>query len=116
MVEFALVSLALLVLLAGIIQLGLIINTKLNLENIANIGARYAAAAANANDDTAIKEFMVSEARIGLAADAISITPATRFAGEALQVKITYNYNIPVTMGIFPDVITLTASATMMQN
>jgi Flp pilus assembly protein TadG len=116
LVEFALVSLVLVVLLAGIIQLGLIINAKLNLENIANLGARYAASTSHANDDEATKVFMISETELSLTANAITITPATRLAGEALHLTVSYVYPIPVTLGIFPDTITLTSTATMMHN
>jgi Flp pilus assembly protein TadG len=116
LVEFALVSLVLIVLLAGIIQVGLIINTKLSLENITHVGARYAASPLNANNDSATKSFMISEAVLPLTANDITITPTTRLAGESLHLTVTYVYNVPVTLGIFPDTITLTANATMMQN
>ena len=43
MVEFALVSMTLILLLVGIIEFGLIFNTQLALQNAAREGARYAA-------------------------------------------------------------------------
>ena len=43
MVEFALVSMTLILLLVGIIEFGLIFNTQLTLQNAAREGARYAA-------------------------------------------------------------------------
>jgi Flp pilus assembly protein TadG len=116
MVEFALIAVVLILLLAGIIQVGLVIGAKLSLENTANLGARYAAAPLNANDDAAIKAYIINEAGLNLTENDIVITPATRSPGDAVQVTIAYVYQIPVTLGVFPESITLTSAATMMQN
>ncbi|HYH03168.1 MAG TPA: TadE family protein [Bacillota bacterium] len=116
MVEFALISTVLILLLAGIIQFGLIFNTQLNLENAVREGARFASLPANANNETATETFIRSIAKVPLAGSEISITPAWRQPGDSIQVTIQYRYTVPVTLGVFPETIELTASSVMMQN
>jgi Flp pilus assembly protein TadG len=117
LVEFALISLMLILLLAGIIQTGLLISAKLSLENSAHLGARYAVLPFNANNDAAIKAYIINETDLGLAESDISIVPDTqRLSGTMVRVAINYNYRVPVTLGVFPETITLSATAAMMQN
>lgn len=116
MVEFALISSVLILLLAGIIQFGLIFNLQLNLENIAREGARFASLPDNANDDSAARQFMAEIASIPLSGSDITISPAWREPGDAVHITIQYQYRIPVTLGVFPESIELNASSVMMQN
>jgi len=117
MVEFALVSTVLILLLAGIIQFGLIFNVQLGLDNAAREGARFASLGKNANNDSATKSFMRSMvSQVELLESDITITPEVRESGRPVKVTINYDYQIPVTLGIFPEKIALTAAATMMQN
>jgi Flp pilus assembly protein TadG len=117
LVEFALISLVLILLLAGIIQTGLVISAKLSLENSAHLGVRCAVLPLNADNDAAIKAYIINETDLNLTESDISITPDTqRLSGTMVRVVINYNYRIPVTLGVFPETITLSATATMMQN
>lgn len=116
MVEFALISSVLILLLAGIVQFGLIFNLQLNLENIAREGARFASLPDHANDDGAAREFMAEIASIPLSGSDITISPAWREPGDAVHITIQYQYRIPVTLGVFPESIELNASSVMMQN
>jgi Flp pilus assembly pilin Flp len=117
LVEFALISVLLILLLAGIIQVGLVLSAKLSLENITHMGVRYAASPLNANNDAATKAYIINQVdTIHLTEDDIIITPATRLPGDSLHLIITYIYQVPVTLGVFPATIKLTATATMMQN
>lgn len=116
MVEFALISSLLILLLAGIIQFGLIFNVQLGLDNIAREGARYASLPDNANDDAAARAFMAEVANLPLSSGDISISPSWREPGDAVRVTITYQYRVPVTLGVFPESIELNASSVMMQN
>ena len=115
MVEFALVSMVLIIILAGIIQFGLIFNTQLSLENAASTGARYISMPVSRTDsdiNTYIETLVPS---IPLQASNINITPAVRQRGQAFTVTITYNYPIPVTIGVFPNQYTLSAASVAMQ-
>ena len=117
MVEFALIATILIILLAGIIQFGLIFNTQLGLENAVREGARFASLPANANNDQATANYMKSVIpHIPITTGDIQITPITRRIGQPLTVTIQYQYQIPVTLGVFPETISLRASSTMMQN
>lgn len=117
MVEFAIVSTVLILLLAGIIQFGLIFNVQLGLDNAAREGARFASLPSNANNNTATIAFITGlNPHISLTSSNITITPSVRQRGQPVQVKIEYHYKVPVTLGVFPENIKLSASATMMQN
>ena len=116
MVEFALISTVLILLLAGIIQFGLIFSTQLNLENAVREGARYASLPDNANNEEATETFIRNIAKVPLSGNAITITPAWRKPGDSVRVTIRYEYKVPVTLGVFPETIELTASSVMMQN
>jgi Flp pilus assembly protein TadG len=115
MVEFALISTVLIMLLVGIIQFGLIFNTQLSLENAAREGARFAALPDNANNDAATVAFIETVTMVPLSAGDITITPSIRLPGDAITVRIQYDYRVLVTFGVFPETIQLNASAVMMQ-
>lgn len=115
MVEFALISMLLILILVGIIQFGLVFNTQLMLENAARDGARYTAVPANRTDSD-IKAYIISSVPlVSLAASNIQITPALRQSGQPFTLTITYNYRMPVTFGILPETYTLTARTVMMK-
>lgn len=116
MVEFALISTVLILLLAGIIQFGLIFYTQLNLENVVREGARFASLPANANNEAATKNFISRISKVPLTADDIAIIPGWRQPGDSIEVTIQYQYNVPVTLGVFPETVELSASSVMMQN
>lgn len=113
MVEFALVSMFLVLLLAGIIQFGLVFNTFLLLEDAARNAARTAAIA-TLSDDQIKSNIINSTTAIGLDFSNIQIEPAIRTRGQMLTVTINYQYQIPVTFGILPESYSLTARASML--
>ena len=113
MVEFALVSMFLVLLLAGIIQFGLVFNTFLVLEDAARNAARTAAIA-TLSDDQIKSNIINSTTPIVLDFSNIQIEPAIRTRGQMLTVTINYQYQIPVTFGILPESYSLTARASML--
>lgn len=113
MVEFALVSMLLVMLLVGIIQFGLVFNTFLILEDAARNAARTAAIATLSDDQ--IKSNVISSLPpVALDLSNIEIAPAIRTRGEMLTVTITYQYRIPVTFGVLPESYSLTARTSML--
>lgn len=115
MVEFALVSTFLILLLVGIIEFGMIFNTQLTLQNAAREGARFAAIPSQLSE--AQIEILInnSATTFQLNSSQISITPATRQRGQQVIVTLNYPYQVPVTFGILPETYNLTATAVMMQ-
>lgn len=113
MVEFALVSMFLILLLTGIIQFGLVFNTFLILEDAARNAARTAAIA-TLTDEQIKSNIINSITAVALDYFNIEITPAIRTRGEMLTVTITYQYPIPVTFGILPEKYALTARTSML--
>lgn len=113
MVEFALVSALLVLLLAGIIQFGLVFNTFLILEDAARNAARTAAIA-TLSDDQIKSNIINSISPIVLDLSNIQIEPAIRTRGQMLTVTIIYQYQIPVTFGILPESYSLTAKTSML--
>lgn len=113
MVEFALVSMLLVMLLVGIVQFGLVFNTFLILEDAARNAARTAAIATLSDDQ--IKSNVISSLPpVALDLSNIEIAPAIRTRGEMLTVTITYQYRIPVTFGVLPESYSLTARTSML--
>lgn len=113
MVEFALVSMLLILLLAGIIQFGLVFNTFLVLEDAARNAARTAAIA-TLSDDQIKSNIINSLLPLTLDYSNIEIAPMIRTRGEMLTVTITYQYRVPVTLGVLPESYSLTAKTSML--
>jgi Flp pilus assembly protein TadG len=115
MVEFALVSIILILLLAGIIQFGLVFNTQLSLENAVANSARYISMPI-ARTDSEIKTYITSLVpSIPLDTSKITISPSVRQRGEAFTVTINYEYPIPVNLGVLPEKFALRVSSVAMQ-
>ncbi len=116
MVEFALVSGILLLLLVGIAQFGLVFNAQLMLNYVAREGVRMAALPSTLTDNE-IKTTMLSQLpeSIQLQASQISITPSIRRRAQPVTVIINYNYPVSVTMGVLPESYNISARAVMMK-
>jgi Flp pilus assembly protein TadG len=112
MVEFALVFMLLVLILAGIIQFGLVFNTLLVLQDAARNAAR-SAAVSTLSDSQIISNIIQSVPSLPLNSSNIVITPSTRTRGQILTVTITYNYQMPVTLGVLSASYPLTARASM---
>lgn len=113
MVEFALVSMLLILLLAGIIQFGLVFNTYLVLEDAARNAARTAAIA-TLTDEQIKSEIINSLTPLTLDFSNIQIEPALRTRGQMLTVTINYRYQIPVTFGVLPESYLIVAKTSML--
>ncbi len=113
MVEFALVSMLLVLLLAGIIQFGLVFNTFLLLEDAARNAARTAAIA-TLSDEQIKSSIINSLTPVVLDHSNIQIEPAIRTRGQMLTVTINYQYQIPVTFGVLPESYLLIAKTSML--
>jgi Flp pilus assembly protein TadG len=112
-VEFALVSMLLLLILVGIMQFGLVFNTLLVLQDAARNVAR-SAAISTLPDSQIISNVISSIPSIPLSTSNIVITPSTRTRGQILTVTINYNYQMPVTLGILPASYPLTTRVSML--
>jgi len=112
MVEFALISMMLILILVGIVQFGLVFNTLLILDDAARNTARLAAIA-TMTDTQIINNVITSIVSFSLSPSDIVITPAQRTRGQMLTVTITYNYQIPITFGILPQNYPLAAVVSM---
>jgi Flp pilus assembly protein TadG len=120
MVEFALVSIVLILLLVGIFEFGMVYNFQLAMDNAARTGARFAVVPnAAVTSNAQIQNFIINNwpmrtnPNFALAPANIAITPAIRVQGQPVTVAINFNYPIPITLGVIPANINLTAAATM---
>ena len=117
MVEFALVSMILILLLVGIIEFGLIFNTQLTLQNAARDGARFTAIPSTISESV-IKAYIINSAStLHLNASQITLNPAVTGMrrGQPFTVTINYPYQVPVTFGVLPASLNLTAATVMMK-
>lgn len=116
MVEFALISTILVLLLVGIVQLGLVFNAQLTLDYVAREGVRMAALPSTLTDNE-IKTNMIGQLpqTINLQASQISITPSVRRRAQPVTVIINYNFPVFVTMGVLPESYSLSARVVMMK-
>lgn len=116
MVEFALVSMVLFLLLFGIVQVGLLFQTQWTLEDAARNGVRLAAMPGN-RTEAQIRNTIITivQPSIILTASNISISPTIRQPGDPVTIVINLNYKTPVSFGVLPSSYNLTARAVMMQ-
>jgi Flp pilus assembly protein TadG len=120
LVEFALVSIVLILLLVGIFEFGMVYNFQLSMDNAAREGVRFAVVPnSTATTDSQIKNYIITNwpmrtnPNFALAATNIAIAPATRVRSQPVTVTISFRYPIPITLGVLPAEINLTAAATM---
>lgn len=115
LVEFAIVLPILLMLVMGIIQFGMMLNSYLAIENASREGAR---AGIVGSADTEIESLIIaSSPSLDPAYLTVSLTPseANRRSGDTLTVTVTYNYKftIPIISSIFNDGKMLTGQTSM---
>lgn len=115
LVEFAIILPLLLLLIMGIVQFSMIINSYLSIQNAAREGAR---AGILGSSDIEIKNIIKAVSPSLEASNlTVTITPteSSRKSGDTLTVKIDYNYPliVPIISSIFNDVVTLSTHISM---
>jgi TadE-like protein len=125
MVEFALILLPLLLLVAGIIQFGIALNYWLDMQRIANQGARWAAVDCGQKATTplvpnpcspSLQQTLKDEALSNGLEDSVNVeicypTPATGEIGDPVKVRLETDFKLLPILGV--GTITLGADATM---
>jgi Flp pilus assembly protein TadG len=115
LVEFAIILPILLLLILGIVQFGMMINSYLSIQYAAREGAR---AGIVGSTDSEIKNLIIADSP-GLDSSklTVTITPdlLSRKSGDTLTVGVSYSYNltIPVISSIFKNSIILSSQTSM---
>jgi len=114
LVEFAIILPLLLLLVMGIFQFGMMINSYLTIQNITREGAR--AAVVGSMDSEIIHRMKQISPTLNHNQLSIDITPSQgiRRSGESLTVKVSYRYpmTVPIISNLFSEV-TLNAKTSM---
>ncbi len=115
LVEFAILLPILLLLLMGILEFGIMLNSYLTIHNAAREGARLGIVAGS---DIDIKELIInSSPNLEPGRLVVNITPleASRKSGDTLKVEIIYNYQVtlPIISNIVNRVVVLKAQTSM---
>lgn len=113
-VEFALVLPLLLVVALGLVQIGLIARDQLLVVQASRAGAREAAVS---SDGSAVRS-ATGEAAAGLDPSRLQVSPSWGGGrGEPVTVSVAYEdpIRVPFVGWLFPQAVTLRASATMRQ-
>jgi len=115
LVEFAIVIPILLLIVMGILQFGLMLNSYLAIENAAREGAR---AGIVGSSDAEIKNLVITTSPV-LDPEKLTviITPneTNRVSGDTLTVKVTYNYTliVPIISSLFNHAVVLNGQTSM---
>lgn len=115
LVEFAILLPILLLILMGILEFGIMLNSYLTINNSAREGARLGIVAGS---DLEIRELIYNiSPNIDTGNLIVNITPSegSRKSGGTLTVEIIYNYQvtIPIISNILSDVVVLKAQTSM---
>ena len=115
MVEFAIVATLLFALIFGIIEFGWIFNGYITLTSAAQEGARLAIVMDDF-DQAAVEQKVKDHAKIFNEANlVITITPESPTYGEETEVQVKGDLNLLIGFPPLPNSISLSTSATMMQ-
>lgn len=115
LVEFSILLPLLLLLLMGILEFGLILNSYLTINNSAREGARLGVVAGS---NIEIKQ-LINNISTNLSTEnlIVNITPldGSRKSGDTLTVEVIYNYQviIPIISNILNNVVVLKAQTSM---
>ncbi|SHI95900.1 Flp pilus assembly protein TadG [Clostridium cavendishii DSM 21758] len=115
LVEFAIILPIFLILVMGIIQFGMILNTYLSIENASREGARNGIIGSTDSEiQNLIKTISPSLDTQSLT---VNITPneITRKPGDTLTVKVSYNYKltVPIISNLFNNIVVLNGQTSM---
>jgi len=115
LVEFAIILPILLLLLFGIAEFGIMLNSYLTIQNGSREGARLGII--GGSDVEIIALIRTTSPNLTAADMSISLTPSetNRKSGDTLQVIVTYNYHmtVPIISSLVGNVIVLTAQTSM---
>lgn len=115
LVEFAIILPILLMLVMGILQFGMMLNSYLSIENASREGAR---AGVIGSSDVEIENLIIAASPSLDSNDlTVTVTPneASRKSGDTLTVKVTYNYKliVPIISSLFNNLIVLNGQTSM---
>ncbi|ERI91501.1 TadE-like protein [Clostridiales bacterium oral taxon 876 str. F0540] len=115
LVEFAIILPILLLLIMGIVQFGMMINSYLSIQYASREGAR---AGIVGSTDAEIKNLIIANSQsLDASKITVTITPdfANRKSGDALTVKLSYSYNltVPIISSMFKNSVLLNAQTSM---
>jgi len=115
LVEFAIILPIILILLMGIVEFGMMLNSYLTIQNVAREGARFGIVGGT---DVEIRTLIRDISPQLIPADlTVNITPAegSRNSGNTLTVSITYNYHmtVPIISAVFNNIIQLRTQTSM---
>lgn len=115
LVEFAIMLPVLILILAGIMEFGIMLNSYLTIQNASREGARYGIMGCNDTDIIQVVHEIspnLDENRMS-----IEITPqdSIRKSGDTVTVKVTYNYQlvVPIISNLLGNSIQLKAQTSM---
>ena len=115
LIEFAIILPLLLLILMGILEFGIMLNSYLSINNSAREGARLGIV----NGSNLEIEQLITNISPNLNTEnlTVNITPldANRKSGDTLSVEVIYNYQvtIPIISNILNDVVVLKAQTSM---
>jgi len=115
MVEFAIVLPILLLLVMGIFQFGMMLNSYITISNASREGAR---AGIIGSSDEEITQLIIATSPVLEAPNlTVNITPNSdaRKSGETLTVNVAYNYKltVPIISSLFNNVVVLKGQTSM---
>ena len=115
LVEFAIILPVLLLLLLGIAEFGIMLNSYLTIQNVTREGARLGVV--GGSDAEIVALIKTTSPNLTASDMTITITPSEidRRSGATLQVTVVYNYHmtVPIISALVGNVIVLTAQTSM---
>ena len=115
LVEFALILPIVILILMGILEYGLMLNSYLSINNASREGARLGAVGGTDIEIDAKEKNILPTLKSGDIIVVITPSEATRARGESISVAINYNYHstIPIISNITGETVVLTAQTIM---
>ena len=115
LVEFAIILPIILLLLMGIVEFGIMLNSYLTIQNVAREGARLGiVGGSDLEINTLIKSISPNLTPADITVNIVPVE-GSRKSGDTLKVSITYNYHmtVPIISALFNNVIVLKAQSSM---
>lgn len=115
LVEFAIILPIILLLLMGIVEFGMMLNSYLTIQNVAREGARLGiVGGSDLEINTLIKSISPNLTPADITVNIVPVE-GSRKSGDTLKVSITYNYHmtVPIISALLNNVIVLKAQSSM---